>query len=75
MTPVDACSGAGTCSAHAQTFDNSCLLEEEGEEFGEEDSRIESRFGQDSLRPLSPPAPERDHVVRMLNHLTIPVFR
>ncbi len=49
MTPVDACSRAGTCSAHAQTFDNSCLLEEEGEEFGEEDSGVESGFGQDSL--------------------------
>ncbi len=59
---------------HAQTFDNSCL-DEEGEEFGEEDSGVESGFGRDSPRPLSLPASERDHVVRMLNHLTIPVFR
>ncbi len=49
-------------------------MEEEGEEFGEEDSGVELGFGRDSPQLLSLPAPERDHVVSMLNHLTIPVF-
>ncbi len=55
-------------------FDKSCV-DEEGEEFGEEDSGVETGFGRDSPRPLSLPAPGRGHVVHMRNHLTIPVFR
>ncbi len=60
---------------HVVRMRNSCLLDEEGEEFGEEDSRVEPGFGLGSPLPLSPPAPESYRGVRMLNHLTIPVFR
>jgi hypothetical protein len=72
---VSACSQAGQCGAHAQPFDNSCLFDEEGEEFGEEDSGVEPGFSLGSRLPLSPPAPERYHVISMLNHFTIPVIR
>lgn len=44
-------------------------LDEEGEEFGEDDSNssgVESGFGRDSPRPLSPPPPEKEHVIRSL---------
>ncbi len=71
---VSVWSQAGQCSVHEHTFDKSCL-DEEGEEFGEEDSGVESGFGRDSPRPLLPPAPVREHVASMLNHLAIPLFR
>ena len=42
------------------------LLDEDGDEYNDEDSGVESGFGRDSPRPLSPPPQQKEHVVRNL---------
>ena len=42
------------------------FLDEDGEEYNDEDSGVESGFGRDSPRPLSPPPPQKEYVVRNL---------
>jgi len=41
-------------------------LDEDGEDYNEEDSGVESGFGRDSPRPLSPPPPENEKIIRSL---------
>jgi len=42
-------------------------LEDDGEDYSEEDSSgVESGFGRDSPRPLSPPPPEKENIIRSL---------
>jgi len=41
-------------------------LDDDGEDFNEEDSGVESGFGRDSPRPLDPPSPLKENVIRSL---------
>jgi len=41
-------------------------LDEDGYEYNEEDSGVESGFGRDSPRPLSPPTPPKENIIRNL---------
>ena len=41
-------------------------LDEDGDDYNEEDSGVESGFGRDSPRPLSPPPPEQEKIIRSL---------
>ena len=42
------------------------FVDEDGEEYNDEDSGVESGFGRDSPRPQSPPPPQKEYVVRNL---------
>ena len=41
-------------------------LDEDGDDYNEEDSGVDSGFGRDSPRPLSPPPVEKENVIRSL---------
>ena len=43
-----------------------CTVDEEGDDYNEEDSGVESGFGRDSPRPLSPPNQQKENVNRCL---------